>query len=253
MTAWWIALAVILLLTGFLLASVTVKVTVSDTVRIWVGAFGIRFLILPAKQKKKQKQKRKKKKKAAAARKSRPAAKKAQKPKEKPHEQSFAETVSFAVDLLRATVPGAVALVKKIRFVNMRVFVSVGADSADETAIRYGMVCGAVYNTLAAIDSMMTLRVKSVDVVSDFVTGEMQYDISFLAKLRIGSILKAAIGILISILRTILKRNAQQEEALQAMQKQKGLKQYERTSDQWHGGHNNGKKPQNGGCKHDHR
>ncbi|MBM6919572.1 hypothetical protein H6A12_00085 [Phocea massiliensis] len=251
MTAWWIALAVAALLTAFLLASVTVKVMISDTVRIWVGAFGIRFLILPAKQKKQRK--RKQKKKVPSARKKKPAEKSRKKPKEKPHEQSFGETVSFAVDLLRSTVPGAAALLKKIRFVNMRVFVSVGADSADETAIRYGMVCGAVYNTLAAIDSVMTLRVKSVDVVSDFVTGEMRYDISFLAKLRIGSILKAAIGILISIVRMMFRRNAQQEEALQAMQKQKGLKQYERTSDQRHDGHNNGKNPQNGGCKHNHR
>lgn len=251
MTAWWIALAVAALLTAFLLASVTVKVMISDTVRIWVGAFGIRFLILPAKQKKQRK--RKQKKKVPSARKKKPAEKSRKKPKEKPHEQSFGETVSFAVDLLRATVPDAAALLKKIRFVNMRVFVSVGADSADETAIRYGMVCGAVYNTLAAIDSMITLRVKSVDVVSDFVTGEMRYDISFLAKLRIGSILKAAIGILISIVRMMFRRNAQQEEALQAMQKQKGLKQYERTSDQRHDGHNNGKNPQNGGCKHNHR
>ena len=251
MTAWWIALAVAALLTAFLLASVTVKVMISDTVRIWVGAFGIRFLILPAKQKKQRK--RKQKKKVTSARKKKPAEKSRKKPKEKPHEQSFGETVSFAVDLLRSTVPGAAALLKKIRFVNMRVFVSVGADSADETAIRYGMVCGAVYNTLAAIDSMITLRVKSVDVVSDFVTGEMRYDISFLAKLRIGSILKAAIGILISIVRMMFRRNAQQEEALQVMQKQKGLKQYERTSDQRHDGHNNGKNPQNGGCKHNHR
>lgn len=251
MTAWWIALAVAALLTAFLLASVTVKVMISDTVRIWVGAFGIRFLILPAKQKKQRKSK--KKEKVPSARKKKPAEKSRKKPKEKPHEQSFGETVSFAVDLLRATVPGAAALLKKIRFVNMRVFVSVGADSADETAIRYGMVCGAVYNTLAAIDSMITLRVKSVDVVSDFVTGEMRYDISFLAKLRIGSILKAAIGILISIVRMMFRRNAQQEETLQAMQKQKGLKQYERTSDQRHDGHNNGKNPQNGGCKHNHR
>ena len=251
MTAWWIALAVAALLTAFLLASVTVKVMISDTVRIWVGAFGIRFLILPAKQKKQRK--RKQKKKVPSARKKKPAEKSRKKPKEKPHEQSFGETVSFAVDLLRSTVPGAAALLKKIRFVNMRVFVSVGADSADETAIRYGIVCGAVYNTLAAIDSMITLRVKSVDVVSDFVTGEMRYDISFLAKLRIGSILKAAIGILISIVRMMFRRNAQQEEALQAMQKQKGLKQYERTSDQRHDGHNNGKNPQNGGCKHNHR
>lgn len=251
MTAWWIALAVAALLTAFLLASVTVKVMISDTVRIWVGAFGIRFLILPAKQKKQRK--RKQKKKVPSARKKKPAEKSRKKPKEKPHEQSFGETVSFAVDLLRSTVPGAAALLKKIRFVNMRVFVSVGADSADETAIRYGMVCGAVYNTLAAIDSVITLRVKSVDVVSDFVTGEMRYDISFLAKLRIGSILKAAIGILISIVRMMFRRNAQQEETLQAMQKQKGLKQYERTSDQRHDGHNNGKNPQNGGCKHNHR
>lgn len=251
MTAWWIALAVAALLIVFLLASVTVKVMISDTVRIWVGAFGIRFLILPAKQKKKRKSK--KKKKASSVQKKKPTAKKGKRPKEKPHEQSFGETVSFAVDLLRATVPGAAALLKKIRFVNMRVFVSVGADSADETAVRYGMVCGAVYNTLAAIDSVMTLRVKSVDVVSDFVTGEMRYDISFLAKLRIGSILKAAIGILISIIRMMFRRNAQQEEALQTMQKQKGLKQYERTSDQRHDGHNNGKNPQNGGCQHNHR
>ena len=215
MIAWWIILAVAAVLAVFLMASVTVKVMISDTVRIWVGAFGIRFLLLPAKSTKKKKQKK------AAVQKKQAALKTQKKPKEHPNEQSFGETVSFAVDLLRAAVPDAVSLVKKIRFVNMRVLISVGADSADETAIRYGAVCGAVYHTLAAIDSAMTLRVKSVDIVSDFVTGEMRYDISFLAKLRIGSMLKAGIGILVSIVRMMFKRNVQSQEALQEAKNRK--------------------------------
>lgn len=199
MTALWIIGGIILLIALLLLLSVTVYVKIGETVQVKIGACGLRFTVFPSKEKEKKGKK--------------PEKPKAAVPEEKAGARSFSETAAFAVAILKAVVPGAVGLVRKIRVTRMRVFLSVGAEDADTAAVRYGQTCAGVYGVLACIDKAMTLKVKEVNVVPDFVTGEVRYDISFCAKLRIGSAAAAALGILFKLAAVFLRRPEKRADA----------------------------------------
>lgn len=88
----------------------------------------------------------------------------------------------------------------------MRIFLSVGAEDADTAAVRYGQTCMGLYSLLACVDKTMTLKVKDVSVTPDFVTGGTQYDISFSAKLRIGSAVFSALSILFKLVAVFVRQ-----------------------------------------------
>ena len=127
-------------------------------------------------------------------------------PEKKANERSIGDTISFAVSLLQAIVPSAVKLVRKIRITRMRIFLSVGAEDADTAAVRYGQTCMGLYSLLACVDKTMTLKVEDVSVTPDFVTGGTQYDISFSAKLRIGSAVFSALSILFKLVAVFVRQ-----------------------------------------------
>lgn len=214
----WILAVLALLIACIMAVSVTVYVTIGKEVDIKVGALGFKYSLYPTADKpdvpetEKQKVKKAKKQKKKDAKKATKKAKKAEGKEKKPlpekktNEKSLSDTIEFVLDLLRSVVPGAVGLIRKIRFVDMRIFLSVGAGDAEQTALRYGQVNMAVYNLLACIDKAMTLKVKEVSIVPDFVTGEFGYDISFKAKLRIGGAVASAFGILFKLLGTFIRQ-----------------------------------------------
>lgn len=223
----WILLALVLLIAVIMALSVTVYVKIGEEVQIKAGIAGIRLPIVPAPEKKpeteKQKAKREKKeaekaKKKAEEKAKKDAEKKAKKeakktakktgvkpPDKKPDEKTLFETVEFALDLLKSTVPGAVGLLGKIRFTDVKLFLSVGAEDAEKTALLFAHMNTAVYNLLALIDKAMTLKPKDISIVPDFVTGELRYDVSFKVKLRIGGAVSSAIGILFRLIGTLVK------------------------------------------------
>ena len=200
MTALWIIGGIVLLIVLLMMISVTVYVKIDKTVRIKVGALGIRFTVFPANRKKEKPSKTKMRKKG------KPATPQKLAPEKKANERSLGDTISFAVSLLQAIVPGAVKLVRKIRITRMRIFLSVGAEDADTAAVRYGQTCMGLYSLLACVDKAMTLKVKDVSVTPDFVTGVTQYDISFSAKLRVGSAVLSALGILFKLVAVFVRQ-----------------------------------------------
>ena len=200
MTALWIIGGIVLLIVLLMMISVTVYVKIDETVRIKVGALGIRFTVFPASRKKEKPPKTKKRKKEKPAKPQKPM------PEKKANERSLGDTISFAVSLLQAIVPSAVKLVRKIRITRMRIFLSVGAEDADTAAVRYGQTCMGLYSLLACVDKTMTLRVEDVSVTPDFVTGGTQYDISFSAKLRIGSAVFSALSILFKLVAVFVRQ-----------------------------------------------
>lgn len=226
MTALWIIGGIVLLIVLFMMISITVYVKIDETVRVKVGALGIRFTVFPAREKKekppKTKKKKKKKEKLAKPLKT--------PPEKKANERSFGDTIAFAVSILQAVVPGAVRLVRKIRITRMRIFLSVGAEDADTAAVRYGQTCIGVYSLLACVDKAMTLKVKDISIAPDFMTGQMRYDISFCAKLRIGSAVLSALGILFKLIAVFVRQSKRPAAALPAhpAPKKPGGKQKER-------------------------
>lgn len=203
MTAVWIILSIVLILAVLLSCSVAVTVAIKDEVRIWVGAFGIRFPLELNGEKAEKPVKRKKVKTKDAD---------SHEDKSKPDKKSLGETVEFALMLLKSIVPSAVRLASHIRFASVRIDVTVAEDDADRTAIEYGAVSAGIYNLLATLDQLFTLRVKSVDVQPDFVSGESKYDIFFRAKLRFWNILTAAIGIFFKLIVHTMSAKKEEEK-----------------------------------------
>jgi len=199
MTALWVLLGIAGFLALVLMGSLTFYVKLGEEVRVWAGMYGLRFLVFSSAEEPEEK----KKKKASQAKKD-AEKKKKELSGRKPSERSLSDTVELILLLVRSIVPGAVRLLSRLRFTAVRIAVRVGGEEADKTAVLYGRMSAGIYHLLAALDAYCTLRVKSVDVGVDFVSGETVYDVSFKVKLRIASILGAAVGILVKLAANML-------------------------------------------------
>lgn len=78
---------------------------------------------------------------------------------------------------------------------DLRLKITVAGNDAALTAIEYGTVCSVMYPFLRYLYSVLDIKAKQVDIISDFETGES--DISFHARLNIAPfwLLVAAYGI----------------------------------------------------------
>ena len=216
----WVLLGILAFLVLLFSLSLTVSVSIREQVSLSVGIAGFHYPILPLPAEKepdkagKAKRKKKPKKKKRKHHKKTQAAEKAEKISPKPTEKSFGETVDFVITLMKSVVPGAVRLLSHLRFTGVRIYMTVAGDEADEVALRYGAVSAGIYNLLAVLDKAFTLRLQSVDIVPDFVSGEAVYDISFQGKLRLCHILFGGIGMIFKLaVNTIRHQNPPKEEA----------------------------------------
>jgi hypothetical protein len=210
MTAVWILVGIAGFLALLLSISICISVSIDGEVRVSAGILGYRYPIVPAREKSPKKETKKTKQVKQAKRKAEQLTE-----KKKADERSFGETVDLVLALAQAIVPGAVRLLSHLRFTGMQIDIAVAADSADQTAIRYGGISAGVYNLLAALDTLFTLKVKSVDIVPDFVGDESRYQISFRAKLRLFWIVAAALGMLFRVLKAVweLENPAEEKKA----------------------------------------
>lgn len=190
MTALYVFLSVLLLLVLIFSVSITVYVSIKDEIKIEVGALGIRYRAFlseekPKKKKEKEKPEKEPQKEAEQAIK-----------EKKPNEKSFSETVDFVLKLFKSVFPNAVGMLKRLRFLNIRIYMSVACDDAADTAIRYGEANAMIMSVLAALSSNFKTTVKACKIRPDFVRETSLYDISFKCKLRLCHVLFAACGML---------------------------------------------------------
>ncbi len=86
---------------------------------------------------------------------------------------------------------------KHLKFRKFRLFLSVGASDAAETAIRYGEVCTAVYPALSTLFSICKIKGESVDISADFNSGKIKFGFSAVIRAQLIFFLIAALGGLI--------------------------------------------------------
>lgn len=198
--------------------SATVYISIKEEVTISVGAFGYRYHInLDEDEKpKKEKKKKKSKKKKATDTKKKEASKK---PSKKASFESFQETVEFALSIFRSVFKPTVKLLKHTRITKLSLYMTVCSEDADETAIQYGQISIAIYNLLGHLDNLITLKVKSVDIIPDFVSDEAKYDISFKVKLRLCHIIGALISMIVKFLVNTIKNNMKQDHSVEKQKK----------------------------------
>lgn len=203
MIALWIILGICLFIGILLSFSLTVYVKITDEVGVWIGALGYKQQLNSDKPKKEKKEKKPKK---AKEKKKTKKSSKEKKPKtEKANEKSFSDTVELAVNLIKSIVPNSVSMLKHLRIEQLVLYMTVAEEDADQTAISYGRISGGIYNFLGVLDSALKLKIKTVDIIPDFVTGEAVYDISFKVKLRFCHIIFAGFGILFKFLANTIK------------------------------------------------
>ena len=69
----------------------------------------------------------------------------------------------------------------------------IGGGGLGQIAINYGRICGVFYGSYAALQNLMKIKARRVDISCDFLLPKTREDISFTLKLRLGSILWAAL------------------------------------------------------------
>lgn len=96
---------------------------------------------------------------------------------------------------------------KRIKFKNIKVDITVSGDDAADTAIKYGAVCSGVYPVLSFIDSFSTVEFKKIDIRSDFAENKKEFEFSFKIKLQIIYLLIAIFKIYTDYKNFTLKEN----------------------------------------------
>ncbi len=84
--------------------------------------------------------------------------------KEKGFNSAFSELCYFAKVFLEKIV----YLLKRLKFKIFNLKIGVGGKDAAKTAINYGVISSAVYYVLGFLDSNVNLKIKKIDVSSDF-------------------------------------------------------------------------------------
>ena len=188
----WIITACILLFFVLLFSlSIAADVRYDGDFSLDVGILGWRYPVWPQKAKPEKKAPAKK---AASGKPGRKKRKKAPPPPEKkPEEGDLKGTVGTVLDLFKALFPPLGKLLKKIRMTRLEAYILVGGEDAAQIATDYGKICAVFYGSYAALQNLMKIKARRVDISCDFLLPKTREDISFTLKLRLGSILWAAL------------------------------------------------------------
>lgn len=188
----WIITACILLFFVLLFSlSLAADVRYDGDFSLDVGILGWRYPVWPQEEKTEEKAPAKK---AASGKPGRKKRKKAPPPPEKkPEDGDLKGTVGTVLDLFKALFPPLGKLLKKIRMTRLEAYILVGGEDAAQIAEDYGKICAVFYSSYAALQNIMKIKARRVDISCDFLLPKTREDISFTLKLRLGSILWAAL------------------------------------------------------------
>ncbi len=211
MVGWIIAGSVLFLILLLLFSVAKAQIRSDGTLSLKAGLGFIMIRILPKKEKKpprvssfsqkkylkklKREDEKKKKRELKKTRKEKPEKKEE---KEKP-KKSFSEKFDEIKNLLSAIVETAGKYSKKLRITIDGLSISVGADEASDTALRYGAISQSVSFLLEFLDVKTTLNVKegAPDVHADFVSGKFDLYADITVGVRVINALRIGFSILV--------------------------------------------------------
>lgn len=189
MIALYIILGIIAAIVLLFCVKIGVELRYEDDFEVFLRVLGLRFRLLPAKEKKPKKEKPKKEK-----------PEKEEKPEEVPkeekpkgenivmrfyHEQGFDGTMQFLADVLAAlnTMLGDIF---KRSFVLEKLMLRLRVSKRDaaETALAFGKTCAAVYPALGYICTNLTVRQYDADVQADYLADKSTAAVWFILSVR---------------------------------------------------------------------
>ncbi len=215
---WIIAGGILLFLILLLCLSVVLRVHVTEEFTLSVGILCFYWQIFPEKPAKKKKPKAAPKKatKKAPSKKKR---KKAPPPEKKPEKGDIKGTADIVLDLLKAALPPLGQMLRHLRLVKLDARIWVGGSDAAETALAFGKIQALFYGGYAALQNLIRVKAKRVEIDCDFLLPETRQDIFFCIKLRIGVILWALLRMAWRFLAHTIRKGQQPEPAVQAVKK----------------------------------
>lgn len=129
------------------------------------------------------------------------------------------------IDFILSTIDVAWSPLKRIfkgfRFSELYIDFIIANEDAYKCAITYGRLCGIIYNGLAQISRLFTVRLKTVDIQPGFGLNKSRWDASFSLDFRAGTVVIAGFAFLITFIFKVFlpgkfkKRKAKKSAAVQ--------------------------------------
>ncbi|MBE6798835.1 MAG: hypothetical protein E7525_03540 [Ruminococcaceae bacterium] len=123
-------------------------------------------------------------------------------------EKGVRETVLELWSVFKPILLKAIEVFKKIKVKRLKLRVITASDDAAKTALEYGGVCAVVYPVLAFLKSVLQFPDKAADVHidADYDAAEPTLYLDLKLKIRVITVLRAALSVLWSILRSRFKK-----------------------------------------------
>ena len=107
----------------------------------------------------------------------------------------FAGAVREIFILIKAVLQRLKGSLKHIAVRRLCLDIRVASGDAATTAIEYGAVCAAVYPVLTLIDGIANVKMKNINVFSDFNSGGSHFGFSVVVRVRIIYLIVIAFGV----------------------------------------------------------
>ena len=111
------------------------------------------------------------------------------------------EQVEAILDFVRASQKHIFNLVGNIRFSKINVDFLIADTDACDCAIRYGAVSAGIYNIIGFLSAYFKTTVDNLNIGLKYNNNKSVYDFSFQLKLKLGTAITSALGILFAYLR----------------------------------------------------
>lgn len=112
--------------------------------------------------------------------------------------------ITDKIDFILSTIDTAWSPLKRIfkgfRFSKLYIDFIIANEDAYKCAVNYGRFCGVVYNGIALMSRIFTVRLKTVDIQPGFSLKKSRWDASFSLDFRAGTVVIAGLAFLITFI-----------------------------------------------------
>lgn len=115
-------------------------------------------------------------------------------------------------------------LLKTIRFTDTKIELSIGKEDAYEAAMFYGKVQGGLFNVIALISGIFTVKIKKADVNCIFNEKAFDYDIHTVVRVRPSAVIAICFCVGVNFLRIYLPKKITEKKARKKRRKERELK-----------------------------
>ena len=120
-------------------------------------------------------------------------------------------TINYLSEILILLLKKLCWVIKRFKFRNFRLNLSVATSDAASTAINYGKICSAVYPVISFLETNADFKAKEINIKADFDETDSRFQISTLVTTRLFFWFVAAIAVLIEFLKLQRKEREKYE------------------------------------------